>query len=330
MTTYLVTGCAGFIGSHLCDSLLEDGHSVVGVDAFTPTYPRSLKERNLRDALSNSRFRLAELDVAIADGALVEAVADAELVFHLAAQPGVRTSWGASFEHYVHRNLLATQRVFEAAAEVGLRVVLASSSSVYGDVEAGATQESAALRPISPYGVTKLGCEHLARAYAKSFDLDVVTLRYFTVFGPRQRPDMAFTRIAAAVVDGGTPFEVFGSGEQSRDFTYVADAVAATVLAGEHAPSDSIYNVGGGEEATVNRALELVEEIAGRPVEILRTQRMRGDVRRTSADTSALRAECSWVPSVSLREGLRAQLKWYEELRAELEEPAALAGLVER
>jgi len=330
LTTYLVTGCAGFIGSHLCDSLLEDGHSVVGVDAFTPTYPRSLKERNLRDALSNSRFRLAELDVAIADGALVEAVADAELVFHLAAQPGVRTSWGASFEHYVHRNLLATQRVFEAAAEVGLRVVLASSSSVYGDVEAGATQESAALRPISPYGVTKLGCEHLARAYAKSFDLDVVTLRYFTVFGPRQRPDMAFTRIAAAVVDGGTPFEVFGSGEQSRDFTYVADAVAATVLAGEHAPSDSIYNVGGGEEATVNRALELVEEIAGRPVEILRTQRMRGDVRRTSADTSALRAECSWVPSVSLREGLRAQLKWYEELRAELEEPAALAGLVER
>jgi UDP-glucuronate 4-epimerase len=330
VTTYLVTGCAGFIGSHLCDSLLEDGHSVVGVDAFTPTYPRSLKERNLRDALSNSRFRLAELDVAIADGALVEAVADAELVFHLAAQPGVRTSWGASFEHYVHRNLLATQRVFEAAAEVGLRVVLASSSSVYGDVETGATQESAALRPISPYGVTKLGCEHLARAYAKSFDLDVVTLRYFTVFGPRQRPDMAFTRIAAAVVDGGTPFEVFGSGEQSRDFTYVADAVAATVLAGEHAPSDSIYNVGGGEEATVNRVLELVEEIAGRPVEILRTQRMRGDVRRTSADTSALRAECSWAPSVSLREGLRAQLKWYEELCAELEEPATLAGLVER
>ncbi len=329
MTTYVVTGCAGFIGSHLCDSLLEDGHSVVGVDAFTPAYPRSLKERNLRDALTNSRFRLAELDVAIADGALVEAVADAELVFHLAAQPGVRTSWGASFEHYVHRNLLATQRVFEAAAEVGLRVVLASSSSVYGDVESGATHESAALRPISPYGVTKLGCEHLARAYAKSFDLDVVTLRYFTVFGPRQRPDMAFTRIAAAVVDG-TPFEVFGSGEQSRDFTYVADAVAATVLAGEHAPSDSIYNVGGGEEATVNRVLELVEEIAGRPVEILRTQTMRGDVRRTSADTSALSAECSWVPSVSLREGLRAQLKWYEELRAELEEPAALAGLVER
>jgi UDP-glucuronate 4-epimerase len=329
VTTYLVTGCAGFIGSHLCDALLEDGHSVVGVDAFTPTYPRSLKERNLRDARTNSRFRLAELDVAIEDGALVEAVAEAELVFHLAAQPGVRTSWGASFEHYVHRNLLATQRVFEAAAEVGLRVVLASSSSVYGDVETGATQESAALRPISPYGVTKLGCEHLARAYAKSFDLDVVTLRYFTVFGPRQRPDMAFTRIAAAAVDG-TPFEVFGSGEQSRDFTYVADAVAATVLAGEGAPSDSIYNVGGGEEATVNRVLELVEEITGRPVEILRTQRMRGDVRRTSADTSALRAECSWVPSVSLREGLRAQLKWYEELRAELEEPAALAGLVER
>jgi UDP-glucuronate 4-epimerase len=329
VSTYVVTGCAGFIGSHLCDSLLEDGHNVVGVDAFTPVYARSLKERNVRNARSNPRFRLAELDVAIADGALVEAVAGAELVFHLAAQPGVRTSWGASFEHYVHRNLLATQRVFEAAAEVGVRVVLASSSSVYGNAESGATRESAALRPISPYGVTKLGCEHLARAYAESFDLDVVTLRYFTVFGPRQRPDMAFTRIAAAVVDG-TPFEVFGTGEQSRDFTYVTDAVAATLLAGEHAPSGSIYNVGGGETATVNRVLELVEDIAGRPVEILRTQRMAGDVRRTSADTSALRSECLWVPSVSLREGLRAQLEWYEELRAELDQPAALAAVPER
>jgi UDP-glucuronate 4-epimerase len=329
VSTYVVTGCAGFIGSHLCDSLLEDGHSVVGIDAFTPVYARSLKERNLRDARSNPRFRLAELDVAIADGALMEAMAGAELVFHLAAQPGVRASWGASFEHYVHHNLLATQRVFEAAAEMGVRVVLTSSSSVYGNVESGVTRESAPLRPISPYGVTKLGCEHLARAYAKSFDLDVVTLRYFTVFGPRQRPDMAFTRIAAAAVDG-TPFEVFGSGEQSRDFTYVGDAVAATVLAGEHAPSGSVYNVGGGESATVNRVLELVEDIAGRPVEILRTQRMAGDVPRTSADTSALRSECSWVSSISLREGLRAQLEWYEELRAELDQPAALAALPER
>jgi UDP-glucuronate 4-epimerase len=301
----------------------------VGIDAFTPVYARSLKERNLRDARSNPRFRLVELDVAIADGALMEAMADTERVFHLAAQPGVRASWGASFEHYVHHNLLATQRVFEAAAEMGVRVVLTSSSSVYGNVESGVTRESAPLRPISPYGVTKLGCEHLARAYAKSFDLDVVTLRYFTVFGPRQRPDMAFTRIAAAVVDG-TPFEVFGSGEQSRDFTYVGDAVAATVLAGEHALSGSVYNVGGGESATVNRVLELVEDIAGRPVEILRTHRMAGDVRRTSADTSALRSECSWVSSISLREGLRAQLEWYEELRAELDQPAALAALPER
>lgn len=328
MSTYLVTGCAGFIGSHLCDSLLDEGHEVVGVDAFTPLYDRGLKERNLGDALANPRFRLAELDLVNADGALAEAVAGAELVFHLAAQPGVRTSWDA-FEHYVDRNLLATQRVFKAAAEVGVRVVLSSSSSVYGNVDPGATRESAALRPISPYGVTKLGCEHLARAYAESFDLDVVTLRYFTVFGPRQRPDMAFTRIAAALVDR-TPFEVFGSGEQSRDFTYVADAVSAAVLAGEHAPAGAVYNVGGGEEATVNRVLELVHEIAGRPVEVVRTGAMHGDVRRTSADTSALRTACSWVPSVSLYEGLRAQLAWYGELRADVDLLAPWASLPER
>jgi UDP-glucuronate 4-epimerase len=328
VSTYLVTGCAGFVGSHLCDALLNDGHEVVGVDAFTPLYDRSLKQRNLAYALENPRFRLAEFDIAIAEGALAEALADVELVFHLAAQPGVRTSWD-SFEHYVHRNLLATQRVFKAAADVDVRVVFASSSSVYGNIAPGATHESAVLRPISPYGVSKLSCEHLASAYAESFDLDVVTLRYFTVFGPRQRPDMAFTRIAAALVDG-TPFELFGSGEQSRDFTFVADAASAAVLAGEHAPPGSVYNVGGGEEATVNRVLEIVQEIAGRPLEVLRTGTMHGDVRRTSADTSALRAECSWAPIVSLREGLRAQLDWYEELRGELTRPGLLATLPER
>jgi UDP-glucuronate 4-epimerase len=210
-----------------------------------------------------------------------------------------------------------------------VRVVFASSSSVYGNVEPGATRESAMLRPISPYGVTKLGCEQLARAYGDSFDLDVVTLRYFTVFGARQRPDMAFARIAAALVDR-RPFEVFGSGEQSRDFTYVADAVSATVLAARRAPPGAVYNVGGGEEASVNRVLALVEEIADRPLTIARRETMRGDVRRTSADTSALRTQCSWAPRVSLRDGLQAQLEWYARLRADDDQPAPIAEMHER
>jgi UDP-glucuronate 4-epimerase len=315
MATYLVTGCAGFIGSHLTESLLDDGHAVVGVDAFTTFYDRALKERNLAGPFTRDAFRLAEFDLATPDRRLQRAVAEADVVFHLAAQSGVRTSWGDSFGDYLRGNLLATQQVLEASARAEVRVVLASSSSVYGTVVAGSMRESATLRPISPYGVTKLSCEHLAAAYAESLGLDAVTLRYFTVFGPRQRPDMAFTKIAAALLDG-RPFEVFGSGKQSRDFTYVADAVSATVAAARRAPSGAIYNVGGGEEATLNMVLELFQEIAERPLEIVRSGTMSGDVRRTSADTSAIRSECSWLPSVSLRDGLYAQLQWYADLRA--------------
>jgi UDP-glucuronate 4-epimerase len=323
MATYLVTGCAGFIGSHLSESLLDEGHTVVGVDAFTPFYDRALKERNLVRAFASDEFRLAEFDLATADRRLERAVAEADVVFHLAAQSGVRTSWGDSFRDYVRGNLLATQRVLEASARAEVRVVLASSSSVYGTITAPATRESAPLRPISPYGVTKLSGEQLATAYTENFGLDVVILRYFTVFGPRQRPDMAFTRIASALVDG-KPFEVFGSGEQSRDFTYVGDAVSATVAAARHAPAGATYNVGGGEEATLNRVLDLFQDIADRPLEIVRSPTMSGDVRRTSADTSAIRSECSWRPKVSLRAGLDAQLHWYAALRAEYDATARI------
>jgi UDP-glucuronate 4-epimerase len=315
MATYLVTGCAGFIGSHLVEALLDEGNAVIGIDGFTPSYERAHKERNLARARASDAFELADLDLAAHDDRLEAAAREVDLVFHLAAQPGVRTSWGDSFEGYVRHNVLATQRVFEACARAKVRVVLASSSSVYGDVAPGSTRESAPLRPISPYGVTKLSCEHLATAYAESLGLDAVRLRYFTVFGPRQRPDMAFTRIAAALLRG-MPFEVFGSGEQSRDFTYVADAVSATVLAGRHAPRGAVYNVGGGEEATLSEVLDLFQEAAGRPLEVRLSPTMNGDVRRTSADTSAIRSECSWRPMVSLRDGIRAQLEWYATLGA--------------
>src|SRR3989475_12146417 len=236
---YVVTGAAGFIGSQLAEKLLEAGHEVVAVDCFTDYYDQALKEENAA-GLDVTRLDLAEenLDLAGIDG-----------VFHLAGQPGMR-SFGDVFEDYVRRNLLASRRVFEAAAAVGVRVVFASSSSVYGDAERYPTPETAEARPLSPYGITKAGCEQLAYAYATSFGLDAVVLRYFTFYGPRQRPDMAFARMVDALARGAA-FELYGDGLQSRAFTYVADGVQATLCAMEHGPAGAVYNVGGGAEATV-------------------------------------------------------------------------------
>src|SRR6185503_14395739 len=240
---YVVTGAAGFIGSHLGEALLAAGHEVVGVDAFTDYYDPALKEENAR-GLDVRRLDLAgdELDLDGVDG-----------VFHLAGQPGVR-SFGDVFDLYLRRNVLATQRVFEAAAAAGVRVVFASSSSVYGEAERYPTPEDTPPRPLSPYGITKLACEHLARAYGRSFGLDAVVLRYFNAYGPRQRPDMAFPRVVAALLEGH-PFTLYGDGEQSRSFTYVGDVVSATVAAMERASAGDVLNVGGGEEATMNDAI---------------------------------------------------------------------------
>ena len=295
---YVVTGAAGFVGSHLAEALLEAGHDVLGVDCFTDYYDPGLKEENAR-GLDVARLDLADddLDLDGVDG-----------VFHLAGQPGVR-SFGDSFPLYVRRNLLASRRVFEAAAAAGKRVLLASSSSVYGDAETYPTPEDATPLPISPYGITKLGCEHLGRAYAAGFGLDVVVLRYFTVYGPRQRPDMAFARLVDALARGGA-FGLYGDGSQSRGFTYVADAVAATLAAMEQAPSGATYNVGGGSEATMTEAIETLERVAGRRLELRLLPPAAGDVRRTAADTRRIRAELGWAPRVPLDEGLRAQWEW--------------------
>src|SRR5690242_17891459 len=219
MGRYLLTGAAGFIGSHLAETLLAQGHEVVGVDCFTPYYPRALKEANVAAAREQPGFALHDVDLVEADlAALLEGV---DGVFHLAAQAGVRSSWGADFSTYVHHNILATQRVFEAAVPRGLKVVFASSSSIYGNAVKYPTQEDDRPAPLSPYGVTKISCEHLARAYASSLQLDFAALRYFTIYGPRQRPDMAMARIVYALVDGD-PFEIYGDGQQSREFTFVA------------------------------------------------------------------------------------------------------------
>ena len=293
---YLVTGAAGFIGSHLAEALAARGDEVVGIDSFTDYYDPALKEENAR-GLEVRRVDLAAetLDLAGVEG-----------VFHLAGQPGVR-SFGDVFELYVTRNVLASQRVFDAAAGAGVRVVFASSSSVYGDAERYPTPEDAVPEPISPYGITKLAGEHLASAYAKGFGLDVVTLRYFTVYGPRQRPDMAFARIVRALEEG-TPFELYGDGSQSRGFTYVGDAVAATIAAMER--GRGLYNVGGGAEATMLEAIRAAEEASGRTLDVRAVPAATGDVRRTAADVSRIRADLGWEPRVGLAEGLRSQWEW--------------------
>jgi UDP-glucuronate 4-epimerase len=303
--TYAVTGAAGFIGSHLAAALLDRGAAVVGIDSFSDYYARERKERNLSALRQRAGFRLVEGD--LVDLPLDELLAGVAGVFHLAAQPGVRGSWGRTFAVYVQDNLVATQRVFEAAAAAGVRVAFASSSSVYGNAAAHPTREDATPRPVSPYGVTKLCCEDLARAYAVEAGLDFVALRYFTVYGPRQRPDMATQRIATALAAGGR-FQVYGDGAQSRDVTYVSDAVDATTAAMERAPSGAIYNVGGGSETSLREIIRLCERLSGRALAIETAPAAAGDVRRTSADTSRIRAEVGWAPRVSLEDGLARQL----------------------
>jgi UDP-glucuronate 4-epimerase len=295
---YVVTGAAGFIGSQLAEELLAGGHEVLAVDCFTDYYDPALKEENAA-GLDITRLDLAEvnLDLAGVDG-----------VFHLAGQPGVR-SFGDIFEEYVRRNLLATRRVFEAAAAAGTRVVFASSSSIYGEAERYPTPEEAEPRPISPYGITKLGCEQLAHAYAQGFGLDAVVLRYFTFYGPRQRPDMALARIVDALVRGSS-FELYGDGLQSRSFTYVADGIDATIGAMERAPAGAVYNVGGGEEATMREAIGTLERISGRTLDLVEGRPAAGDVRRTSADATRIERDLGWRATTSLTDGLQAQWEW--------------------
>ena len=293
---YVVTGAAGFIGSHLADALQSAGHDVVGIDAFTDYYDPALKEENAR-GLDVRRLDLAadELDFAGFDG-----------VFHLAARPGVR-SFGDVFPQYLRDNVLATQRVFEAAVRDVVRVVFASSSSVYGETERYPTPEDTPPRPLSPYGITKLTGEQLARAYGSSFGLDAVVLRYFNAFGPRQRPDMAFTRIAHGLA-ASEPFILYGDGEQSRGWTYVSDVVKATVLAMEG--GSGTYNVGGAHEVSIREAIAQFERISGRTLDVREHPAVPGDQRRTNADTTRIRSELGWEPRMGVEEGLQAEWDW--------------------
>jgi len=304
----VVTGVAGFIGSHLADSLLADGHEVLGVDAFLDYYPRPVKERNLARARDHRGFRLVE--GALQDLELRGVLEGAAQVFHLAAQAGVRTSWGREFALYSDHNVLATQRLLEAAVLAGIpRLVYASSSSVYGDSPSLPLREDAPCRPLSPYGVTKLAAEHLGRLYERGHGLPVVSLRYFTVYGPRQRPDMAFHRFLTACRDG-RPISVYGDGEQTRDFTFVDDAVSATRRAGESGRPGCVYNIGGGDRVSVNEVVRRIAQVTGRAPEVRREAPQKGDMRDTFADTSAARRDLGFGATVSLSEGLRREWEW--------------------
>jgi UDP-glucose 4-epimerase len=304
----VVTGAAGFIGSHLVDGLLGEGHEVVGVDAFIDFYPRAAKEANLRAARGHRRFRLVE--GLLQDIPLEGLLEGAGQVYHIAAQAGVRSSWGPDFHLYTEHNLLASQRLLEAAVQAGVpRLVYASSSSVYGDSRELPLREDAACRPLSPYGVTKLAVEHLAAIYGRNHGLPVVGLRYFTAYGPRQRPDMAFHRFLAGARDG-TPVRLFGDGKQTRDFTYVDDIVTATRRAGDSGRPGCVYNVGGGQRIALEEVLRTIEQVTGRKLAIARDEAQKGDMRDTYADTTAAERDLGFRGTVTLPEGLAREWDW--------------------
>ncbi len=304
----LVTGAAGFIGSHLAERLVAEGYEVIGVDCFTDYYPRAAKEGHLTELHNSDRFRFVEADLRFVD---LEPLLDGvDYVFHQAAQAGVRASWGENFAIYTEHNVLATQRLLEAVKGREIAgFIYASSSSVYGDTPDLPMREHSLPRPISPYGVTKLAGEHLCQLYLCNFGVPTVSLRYFTVYGPRQRPDMAFHRFIRAILEG-KPIAIYGDGEQTRDFTYVADAVEANLLAMRYAPPGAIFNIGGGSRVSVNYAIGLLEEILGKKAIVDYQEAQHGDVRHTLADTSAAREALGFAPKVGLEKGLRAQVVW--------------------
>ncbi len=317
-----MTGVAGFIGSWVAEALLRDGHEVLGVDCFTDFYPRSYKEANLRQLEYWASFRFIEADLSGVEAKLIrEWLSEYPFVSHQAAQAGVRSSWGRRFEDYTRHNILATQRLLEAAREVPVqRFVYASSSSVYGRADVFPLREDGPALPVSPYGVTKLAAEHLTRLYYLNYGVPTVTLRYFTVYGPRQRPDMAFHRLVRSLLLHES-FPLYGDGSQSRNFTYVSDVVRANLAAlftsVDGDPPRFLgqpINVGGGARATLSEAIALAEELTGKRARLRPAGVQKGDVDRTEADLTRARRWLGYEPRVALPEGLRAEAEWVRQL----------------
>jgi nucleoside-diphosphate-sugar epimerase len=306
----LVTGAAGFVGSHLSEALLDAGADVTGIDCFTDYYARSIKEANLASLRNRSKFTFIEGALQTVD--LPPLIAGKSHVFHLAGQAGVRKSWGRDFDVYIRDNVEATQRLLESLVGAPIeRLVYASSSSVYGNHVVMPMQEEAYLQPLSPYGVSKLAAEHLANLYWENHGVPAVSVRYFTAYGPRQRPDMAFHRFLTAVKQD-KPIVIYGDGEQTRDFTFVSDIVAATMAAGTQGRPGGVYNVGGGSRVTVNHVLDIIGRITRRQVTVQREPSQKGDMRHTYADTSRARQDLGFLPRITLEEGLGAQYRWLQ------------------
>lgn len=300
----LVTGCAGFIGSHLVDKLLEQGYEVIGIDCFTDYYSREIKEENISNALNRKNFEFIEEDILS-----LEEFPDVDYVFHEAAQAGVRKSWGENFEVYTINNVLATQKLLEFYKLKRIKkFVFASSSSVYGDAELP-MREDRLLKPVSPYGVTKLAAENLCYLYWKNYGVPTVSLRYFTVYGPRQRPDMAIHKFVKAILNGDE-ITVFGDGTQTRDFTFVDDVTEANIMAANNEIEGEVFNVGGGSRISVNKLIELLEKITEKNAKIKYIEKQKGDVRDTLADTSKTSNELNWKPEVKIEEGAKRFVEW--------------------
>jgi UDP-glucose 4-epimerase len=300
----LVTGCAGFIGSHLVDTLLKLGYDVIGIDCFTDYYPKAIKEENIAVALEHKDFEFIEEDILE-----IDRFPSVDYVFHLAAQAGVRASWGSSFEIYTRNNVEATQKLLEFYKSVEIKkFVFASSSSVYGDAELP-MEEDSLLKPVSPYGVTKLAGENLCYLYWKNYNLPTVSLRYFTVYGPRQRPDMAIPKFVRAIL-GGEEIVVYGNGTQTRDFTYVDDAVEANILAAATELVGEVFNVGGGSRIGVNELIKLIEKITGKTAKIKYIGKQKGDVNDTLADITKITKLLGWASKTMIEEGLGGEIKW--------------------
>jgi nucleoside-diphosphate-sugar epimerase len=307
----LITGAAGFIGSHLTEACLDRGWEVVAIDSLTTYYSPTAKVRNAEHFRHHPRCELLEQDILDVD--LSSLLLGTDVVFHLAAQAGVRASWGQSFDTYTQLNVTVLQRLLEAARNVDLhRFVFASSSSVYGDAESYPTSEDQILRPVSPYGATKALGENLLYLYYRNYGLPTVALRYFSVYGPRQRPDMAFNRAAEAGLHS-REFVLFGDGRQTRDFTFVNDVVDASILASERGVAGETYNIGGGSRIGMIEALDIVREEVG-DLRVRRMPTQRGDARDTAADIGRAERDLGYAPKWSIHEGLKAQIDWHRSL----------------
>ena len=303
----LVTGCAGFIGSHLVDNLLEQGYKVIGIDCFTDYYSREIKKKNVSNALNHKNFELIEKDILDMVG-----YPEVDYVFHQAAQAGVRASWGKSFEIYTRNNIVVTQKLLEFYKDREIKkFVYASSSSVYGDADLPMKEDSL-LKPVSPYGVTKLAGEHLCYLYWKNYGVPTISLRYFTVYGPRQRPDMAIHKFVKAIYKGDE-ITVFGDGTQTRDFTFVNDAVEANILAAKSDSEGEVVNIGGGSRISVNELIGIMERVIGSGAKVTFIEKQKGDVKDTLADTSKAKELLGWNPIVNIDEGLKRYIRWLYE-----------------